>query len=442
MQQKTGIQKAQEHFDVFYKPVYGRLWPSIRISLLTTQKYCALVNNFGNSDRAEDRLSQLGAVNILTLASEALKNTEDTKVELDNITDIEEGKHSNFTRDGRSGVEKPSSNDLKDEPDFSDNREEEALLTLLQYEKNTSLHNFVPTKTVYTQRQLNEMEEQKMSTYQPASVPINIIHEAPVAIPADLKVYAYERGNTSDFPSPKGDKQRKLDYFLMDCASVLPVIALDLQVSDTVLDLCTAPGGKALTIKQTDLPGSIVCNDVSWSRLSRLRNVLWSYIPESDMNDVTVKHNDGRLLKSPEFDKVLVDVPCNTDRHVLQQDDNNLFKTSRINERLELPTMQRDLLVAGIMSCVDGGSVVYSTCTLSPSQNDGVVQAALEYIWQETDINVSVVDLDYLARAFSDTFRFSKTCRFGQLVLPALSCNFGPMYICKLRKSNKAKIDS
>lgn len=97
---------------------------------------------------------------------------------------------------------------------------------------------------------------------------------------------------------------------------------------------------------------------------------------------------------------------------------------------------------AGIMSCVDGGSVVYSTCTLSPSQNDGVVQAALEYIWQETDINVSVVDLDYLARAFSDTFRFSKTCRFGQLVLPALSCNFGPMYICKLRKSNKAKIDS
>lgn len=40
-----------------------------------------------------------------------------------------------------------------------------------------------------------------------------------------------------------------------------------------------------------------------------------------------------------------MDVPCNTDRHVLQQDDNNLFKTSRINERLELPTMQRDLLV-------------------------------------------------------------------------------------------------
>ena len=42
---------------------------------------------------------------------------------------------------------------------------------------------------------------------------------------------------------------------MMDAASILPVIALDLEEGDNVLDLCAAPGGKSLTILQTGLPG-------------------------------------------------------------------------------------------------------------------------------------------------------------------------------------------
>ena len=40
-----------------------------------------------------------------------------------------------------------------------------------------------------------------------------------------------------------------------------------------------------------------------------------------------------------------MDVPCNTDRHVLNENNNNLFKPSRTNERLEMTTKQKDLLV-------------------------------------------------------------------------------------------------
>lgn len=46
-------------------------------------------------------------------------------------------------------------------------------------------------------------------------------------------------------------------YFMMDAASILPVLALDLEEGDSVLDLCAAPGGKSLCIKQTDRPGEI-----------------------------------------------------------------------------------------------------------------------------------------------------------------------------------------
>ena len=79
---------------------------------------------------------------------------------------------------------------------------------------------------------------------------------------------------------------------------------------------------------------------------------------------------------------------------------------------------------------------MYSTCTLSPPQNDGVIQATLEKIWQETDINITVQDLSAIRDRFRDTFFFYKDSRFGQLVVPHLTANFGPMYFCKLKRLN------
>lgn len=46
-----------------------------------------------------------------------------------------------------------------------------------------------------------------------------------------------------------------LGYYLMDGGSILPVFALDLKLGDRVLDMCSAPGGKALAILQTLLTG-------------------------------------------------------------------------------------------------------------------------------------------------------------------------------------------
>lgn len=45
------------------------------------------------------------------------------------------------------------------------------------------------------------------------------------------------------------------DYYLLDGGSILPVLALDLKLGDNILDMCSAPGGKALTALQTLLPG-------------------------------------------------------------------------------------------------------------------------------------------------------------------------------------------
>jgi len=89
---------------------------------------------------------------------------------------------------------------------------------------------------------------------------------------------------------------------------------------------------------------------------------------------------------------------------------------------------------AGIQSCRPGGIIVYSTCTLSPVQNDGAVAATLEHIWYRTGIEVVVEDIRTSMNCFTSMFKFFDGCRYGNLVLPNLVSNFGPMYFCRLRR--------
>lgn len=55
----------------------------------------------------------------------------------------------------------------------------------------------------------------------------------------------------------------------MNGGSILPVLALDLQAGDRVLDACAAPGGKSLLMLQTLLPGLVISNDIQESRINR-----------------------------------------------------------------------------------------------------------------------------------------------------------------------------
>ena len=78
---------------------------------------------------------------------------------------------------------------------------------------------------------------------------------------------------------------------------------------------------------------------------------------------------------------------------------------------------------------------MYSTCTLSPIQNDGVVTATLEHVWHQSGIEVVVDDISSSVACFKPMFRFfDGGCRHGNLVLPNLVSNFGPSYFCRLRR--------
>lgn len=89
---------------------------------------------------------------------------------------------------------------------------------------------------------------------------------------------------------------------------------------------------------------------------------------------------------------------------------------------------------SALLSVRPGGDVVYSTCSLSTLQNDGVVQGAIIKCQEEFDLQIQVVDLSPLATCLSPVFKFSDITKYGQLVIPDLTANFGPMYFARLHK--------
>lgn len=179
---------------------------------------------------------------------------------------------------------------------------------------------------------------------------------------------------------PARNEDELLDIYIMDPASVMVARALDVQSGDRVLDMCAAPGGKSLIlIEALKEEGEIFCNDLSPERRERLKKVIQQYVPRQIRDRVWVTGKDGVQfgLKEPEsFDRILLDAPCSGERHILE---NKVAQEEWSPRRTEhLASRQYSLLAAALLALKPGGRVVYSTCSISPDENDGVVRKLLK----------------------------------------------------------------
>lgn len=209
-------------------------------------------------------------------------------------------------------------------------------------------------------------------------------------------MFSFEYSNHSDFRPARRDVTGVFNYYLMDGGSLLPVLALGLKPGHTMLDLCASPGGKTMLALQTLYPNQVIANDYSFSRVGKIKKVLDEYfydLTERFLNTgkINMTCSDGRDYPKGNYDCILVDVPCTNDRLSLRENENNIFSSSRIKERLKLPVLQSELLVKAMELVKIGGTVVYSTCTLSPVQNDGVVQMSLNKMNEENVKQFSVM---------------------------------------------------
>ncbi len=151
---------------------------------------------------------------------------------------------------------------------------------------------------------------------------------------------------------------------VQDAAQGEVVAAIRPRPGELVLDLCAAPGGKALALM--DAGCRVIAGDVHRERVLAMAKT-------PDLAGRCVLQDGRKLALAAGFDVVLVDAPC-SNSGVLARRPEARWRYTPVN-LASLEKVQRSLLEAAAPLVAEGGRLVYSTCSLSPRENQQIAQA-------------------------------------------------------------------
>ena len=163
-------------------------------------------------------------------------------------------------------------------------------------------------------------------------------------------------------------------YHIQGLSSMLPARALGAQSGEVILDLCAAPGGKATHVAQLlENRALLVANDVKPHRL----NILRSHIARLGTTSILVTRYYGQNFPlRMTFDRILLDPPCSAEGTYRVSSSPPL--TEDPNALVPLTRIQRSLLARALDILKPGGTLVYSTCTYAPEENEAVIHEIVE----------------------------------------------------------------
>ncbi len=174
-------------------------------------------------------------------------------------------------------------------------------------------------------------------------------------------------------------------YYVQEAASMIPPLVLDPKPGDRVLDVAAAPGSKSSQMSQMmKNEGILVANDVAGIRLAALGINLQRC---GALNTITTLMQ-GEQIKEMEFDKVLLDAPCSGTGTIRKSIKTILMWNPEMIKRIA--ATQRKLIIAAYKLLAKGGTMVYSTCSTEPEEDEAVVS----YLLDNTDAKVLPIDLE------------------------------------------------
>ena len=222
----------------------------------------------------------------------------------------------------------------------------EKMLEKITEEKHLSL-------TVNTQKINREELMAKLSDYSPSASEYT---ESGIILGAKIppaKLPGFENG----------------EFFVQDASSQIAVDALSADVGMLVVDVCAAPGGKsfgaAIKVKDT---GSVFSFDIHESKLSLIdtgAKRLGLYNVKPACRDA-LSADEALIGKA---DRVICDAPC-SGLGVLSKKPDIRYKDLSVID--ELPPLQYSILCESAKYLKVGGIMLYSTCTLNPSENEDI----------------------------------------------------------------------
>lgn len=151
-----------------------------------------------------------------------------------------------------------------------------------------------------------------------------------------------------------------------DAASYLSVKTLDPKKGETVLDTCSAPGSKTVLIGEfMENSGEILALDIYPHKIKLIE----SNANKMGIDIIKAIKMDARKVKEQgkKFDKILVDAPC-SGYGVIRKKPEALYNKNMENVE-DLSSLQYEILESASSILKDGGTLVYSTCTITKEEN-------------------------------------------------------------------------
>ncbi|MCI8610460.1 MAG: 16S rRNA (cytosine(967)-C(5))-methyltransferase RsmB [Clostridiales bacterium] len=164
------------------------------------------------------------------------------------------------------------------------------------------------------------------------------------------------------------------DWFVQDEASALCAHIVGARPGETVVDVCAAPGGKSFAMAiEMENQGKIHAFDLHGNKLSLIQR-------GAEKLGISILETEERDARNPkksligQADRVLCDAPCSGLGVIGKKPD---IKYKEMETMARLPEVQYAVLVGAAAYVRSGGTLVYSTCTLNPAENEGVTERFL-----------------------------------------------------------------
>lgn len=190
-------------------------------------------------------------------------------------------------------------------------------------------------------------------------------------------------------------------FYVQEPSATSAVTMLDVREGDYVLDLCAAPGGKSTQIvAKLNGTGLLWSNEIVRSRA----NILLSNIERMGISNAVVSNcRPDELCKRLEnrFDRILVDAPCSGEGMFRKNDAEREWSIEHVKS-----CAARQLLILNSAkdALKNGGYMVYSTCTFSKEENEGVISRFLaenpDFELVDSGVTFGRPTLDYARRIF------------------------------------------
>lgn len=197
------------------------------------------------------------------------------------------------------------------------------------------------------------------------------LKEVPWA-PNTYIVKNYDKSDLAGF-----EEYKKGLFYIQNLSSILPVVLMDPQKGSTILDACAAPGSKTTLIAaMMENEGEITANEDDFSRMKTLNEILELFhvtntkVEKGDAIHIGKKY-EGR------FDQALLDAPCSGEGLIYMRGGKPL-RFWNIKKIKALAKLQKKMILSVYDSLKPGGMMIYSTCTLEPDENEGVLTYLLE----------------------------------------------------------------